>query len=71
MKEGSESVNDVLLRVIDVVDDYMDDSYDDYHRTNINVSPEVLEKLRGYRSRKGESYSSVISRMLALYDDVS
>jgi len=70
MKQDGESVNDVLVRIIDSVDGYMDDSYDDYRRTNIRVSDEVLTALRCYRSRNGESYSSVIQRMLDVYMEV-
>lgn len=67
LKEGKESFDVLVNRLIDSVSDDLPVVTLDDRVTNINVHEETLAKLDSFALTKGEPYENIILRMMLLY----
>ena len=67
MKEGKESFDKLVNRLIDDVSDDLPVVTLDDRVTNINVDESTLEKLDSFALTKGEPYENILLRMMLLH----
>ena len=64
------SVDDVINRLLDVVNDSMQDTVWVTGKTNIDLDEHTMIKIKSYRITEHESYDSIIRRALSIYLDM-
>ena len=69
-REGKESVDATVNRLLDLVEEDMGSCNGVYKDTvNINLSKDTMERVKGLRVYKYESYNDILVRVLSLLDD--
>lgn len=69
-RKDKESVDTTVNRLLDLLDDDIiscDGVYKD--NTNINLSKNTMERVKGFRAYKYESYNDILARILSLVDE--
>jgi len=64
---SDETVDDTVNRLLDEVESCMDiDMVFGNGSTNINVSPDTMERIKSFRVNENESYGRILHRALCL-----
>ena len=67
-QDDKESINDAVNRLLDLVEDDLNDSTRDlYGFTNIELDIRTMERVKSLGLASTESYDSVLRRCLSLY----